>query len=60
MIIVTPYIVRPVSDPAAIHLPTEDAQTPNDVERIVQGREIGAAPPAMRFRLPGDAGFIVQ
>lgn len=60
VIVVTPYIVRPVSDPAALHLPSDGWRPPSDLERILllrqSARETGAAPP----HIPGDAGFVIE
>jgi pilus assembly protein CpaC len=37
MIIVTPYLVKPVSD-SEIKLPTDGFNTPNDLERVLLGK----------------------
>jgi pilus assembly protein CpaC len=60
VIVVTPYIVRPVSDPNALHLPTDGYRAPNDFERILLLRQVGrpAVPGTRRF--PADAGFMVE
>ena len=64
VIVVTPYIVRPVSTPAALSLPTDGYRPPNDIERLLllrqtassrTGGAITAAP-----HVPGDAGFLVE
>ncbi len=60
VIVVTPYIVRPVSDPSAIRLPTDGWRMPNDIERIFLLRQTARTAPAAPLRVPGDAGFIVQ
>jgi len=60
VIMITPYIVQPVSDQAALHTPGENYTLPNDLERILQNRQVGHATPAMAMRIPGQAGFIVQ
>jgi len=69
VIIVTPYIVRPVTETAALHMPDETWKAPSDLERILLLRQgaasrdgttpvaAGAAPPT---RIPGNAGFVVQ
>ena len=68
VIVVTPYIVRPVDTGEALRLPTDDWQPPNDLDRILLLRQThkaqtgavaaaGAAPP---MHVPGDAGFIVE
>ena len=53
VIIVTPYIVRPVNDQTALRLPT-------DVERLLMLRQVGRATPDMAQRVPGQAGFVVE
>jgi len=61
VIVVTPYIVRPVSASTALRLPTDDWAPPSDLDRILflrqEARGGSATPPP---RIPGDAGFIVQ
>ncbi|MCX7931951.1 MAG: type II and III secretion system protein family protein [Rhodovarius sp.] len=58
VIIVTPYIVRPVSDPTALATPMDHFRAPNDLERILQRRQLGAPRPPVQ--LPRDAGFILD
>lgn len=56
VIIITPYIVRPVSDPSALREPTAAATPPDDVDRWLLLRQVARArgtPPS----IPGDAGF---
>ena len=60
VILVTPYIVRPVDDPAQIHMPGQHFVAPNDLERILLLREQGARSPVIPASIPGQAGFIVQ
>ena len=60
VILVTPYIVRPVDDPAMLKTPNDRFTPPNDLERIVLLRQTGANQPAVPVRIPGAAGFIVQ
>jgi len=61
VIVVTPYIVRPVSDPNALHLPTDGYRAPNDFERILLLRQTGRTPaPGAARRFPSDAGFMVE
>jgi len=62
VIVVTPFIVRPVNDPAALHLPTDGVTVPTDLERVLLARQVGRKVPGMSasVRIPGDAGFIVQ
>ena len=46
VILVTPFIVRPVSDSAALRVPGEGWKPPNDIERILLLRQSGHADPA--------------
>lgn len=58
VIIVTPYIVRPVSEPRALALPTDGLRPANDIERLLLLRQVSrdGAP----RRVPGRAGFILD
>jgi pilus assembly protein CpaC len=60
VIIVTPYLVNPVSDPQALAAPTDGFRPATDLDRIVYRRQVarGAAP--TQPRLPADAGFILE
>jgi pilus assembly protein CpaC len=66
VIVITPYLVRPVSDATALRLPTDGWQAPNDLERILLLRQSArssdqtgtASMPSSR--IPGSAGFVVQ
>ena len=62
VIIVTPYIVKPVSDPTALRLPTDGFQPPNDLERLLLLRQVGRGDgrTAQAQRVPGQAGFVVE
>ncbi len=60
VIIVTPFIVRPVRDPTALHTPDEAYTPPTDLERILLLRQVGRTTPVKATRIPGAAGFIVQ
>jgi pilus assembly protein CpaC len=68
VIIVTPIIVRPTEQQAAMHLPTEGFQYSSDIERILLGRlttvlPSGGAPPqppAATPHLHGAAGFMLE
>lgn len=60
VIIVTPFIVAPVSDPAALHDPSEGWSPPNDLERILLLRQSGRRGETPVAHVSGDAGFIVQ
>jgi pilus assembly protein CpaC len=57
VIIVTPYIVRPVDRPGDLHLPTEGITFSNTLEQILQGRLTAADGPA---HLIGAAGFMQE
>jgi pilus assembly protein CpaC len=62
VILVTPIIVRPVDDVAALHLPTDGFKPASDLERVLLARQAarptGTLPVPMQ--IPGDAGFIVE
>jgi pilus assembly protein CpaC len=64
VIVVTPYIVKPVSDPNALHVPTDGWRTPNDLERILYLRQMGTGQGGQtigaRPHIPADAGFMVE
>ena len=65
VIVVTPYLVEPTANPAAIKLPTDGYKAPNDIERMLWLRQQGepsatAALPSSVARIPGSAGFVLQ
>lgn len=60
VILVTPYIVRPVDNRADLHLPTENYTQPTDIERILFLHQVGNGPTRVPVNIPGNAGFIVQ
>jgi pilus assembly protein CpaC len=63
VIIVTPYIVKPVSDPNALRLPTDGWRPPTDIERILYLRQSApgyAGTTAPVRHIPADAGFMVE
>jgi pilus assembly protein CpaC len=60
VILVTPYIVRPVNDPSSLHLPTDGYTMPREIDRLLFMRQVGHGQPAVPVRVPGSAGFIVQ
>jgi len=55
VIIVTPYLVKPVDDPSDIHAPTDGFRPPNDLDRLLLGRQT-AQPGAA----PANAGFMLK
>lgn len=59
VILVTPYVVRPVSDPSALRVPNA-APISSDLDRLLYMRtSVGADRPTLA-PTPGVAGFIVQ
>jgi pilus assembly protein CpaC len=64
VIIVTPYIVRPVARPSDLHLPTEAITYSNDLERILMGRVDAADAQTTAAdghpHLTGPAGFMLE
>lgn len=59
VIVVTPYIVRPVSNIAVVAQPDDGWRVPNDLERILLLRQSAVGTPASRVRIPGEAGFVL-
>ncbi|MEO8713745.1 MAG: type II and III secretion system protein family protein, partial [Acetobacteraceae bacterium] len=59
VIIVTPYLVRPVSSPTALTVPTRGMVLSNDLDRILYNRQLarGVEQPPM-VHIPLDVGFI--
>ena len=60
VIMVTPFIVRPVNDASRLHLPTDDNSVPGDIQRLLYMHQVGHDQQAVPVRIPGSAGFIVQ
>ncbi|MBT2189081.1 type II and III secretion system protein family protein [Sphingobium nicotianae] len=62
VIIVTPYVVRPVSHTADLRLPTDNLVFANQLEQILYGRidHAGAPPAGERPHLAGPAGFMLE
>jgi pilus assembly protein CpaC len=67
VIIVTPYVVRPVAEGPSLKLPTDGMAPASDIERIFMDRLTKASPPGAATaiglngaRLRGNAGFIYQ
>jgi pilus assembly protein CpaC len=61
VIIVTPYIVRPTSNPTSVALPTDGNPLPDDYERLLLLRSVGRTQPkAQTIAAPSSAGFVVQ
>jgi pilus assembly protein CpaC len=66
VIIVTPYIVRPTSNPGALTASTDGNPVPNDYERLVLTHQVGGRPPPARAAgvtaasAPAAGGFVVQ
>ncbi len=60
VILVTPFVVRPVNDRAALHLPTDNYTPPTDIERLLYLRQVGRSQAPVPVRIPGAAGFMVQ
>ena len=63
VIIITPYLVRPVSDPRALAAPTDGFRPATDLDRIVYRRQLARGIPVPSSP-PGsarlDAGFILE
>ncbi|MFC0408556.1 type II and III secretion system protein family protein [Roseomonas elaeocarpi] len=59
VILVTPYLVRPVSSPGVLQTPVDGFRPATDLERVLRGRQIAAGAPVPP-RLTLDAGFMVE
>ena len=61
VIIVTPYLVRPVSDPRQLAGPTDGFRPATDLDRVLHARQVarGLPPQAVRT-VPRDAGFLLE
>ena len=59
VIVVTPYIVRPISDPTALRSPADNFHAPNDFERILESRQLGRGL-AEYAHMPAGSGFIIE
>ncbi|MDX1974298.1 MAG: type II and III secretion system protein family protein [Rickettsiales bacterium] len=62
VIIVTPYIVRPVSD-HSLQTPTDGIRQPSDLERLLLGRLYRQEPMEEEDNMPrlhGDGGFMLE
>lgn len=60
VIIVTPYLVEPVSDPTKLQTPTDGFKPATDLDRVLNQRQIARGAPMLQLRSRPDAGFIVQ
>ena len=60
VIIVTPYIVRPVDSIRQLQTPDENYTAPSDVQRLLFMRQIGTPRHWVPVQVPGAAGFMVQ
>lgn len=52
VIVITPYLVKPVNNPADIALPTDGYRAPNDADRILLGRLSGTGASGERRPVP--------
>jgi pilus assembly protein CpaC len=62
VIIVTPYLVRPVSDPRLLQGPTETFRPATDLDRVLFMRQAarGALPGRPSPAVPPDSGFLLE
>ncbi|MBB4085259.1 type II and III secretion system protein family protein [Sphingomonas carotinifaciens] len=51
VIVITPYLVKPVNNQADIALPTDGARTPRDIDRVIKG-ELGTGASGERRPVP--------
>jgi pilus assembly protein CpaC len=66
VIIVTPFIVRPISESSAVRVPTDLVGPPSDLDRLLFGKlgttKTGKSSPptGSGVHLHGDAGFMYE
>jgi pilus assembly protein CpaC len=62
VIVVTPYLVKPINDPKSVKAPDDGWRPPTDLERIIYLRQAqpGWAGVKPERRIPADAGFMVE
>ncbi|WP_458094596.1 type II and III secretion system protein family protein [Roseomonas sp. WA12] len=60
VIIITPYLVRPVSDPHALAAPTDNIRPASDLDRVLHRRQIAQGRPVEPLRGSVNAGFLVE
>ncbi|MBL6457166.1 type II and III secretion system protein family protein [Belnapia sp. T6] len=60
VIIITPYLVRPVSNPRALAAPTDGFQPATNLDRVLFRRQVARGRPATPPRGNIDAGFILE
>lgn len=60
VIIVTPYLVQPASDPSRLVGPTDGFKPAVDLDRILYRRQLARGAPMPQLRTRPDAGFIVE
>ena len=61
VIVITPYIVRPTSDPTALRGPEgATARPPSDFQREVLFRQFAGSSATPPPPIPGDVGFVIQ
>jgi len=60
VVVITPYLVKPVSDPSDIHLPTDGYKAPTDLGRVLMGElgggTTGGTRPVPTMAVPGAPG----
>lgn len=60
VIIITPYLVRPVSDPRTLATPIDNFRPATDLDRVLHRRQLARGSVAPPFQSRLDAGFIVE
>ncbi|MFC7478333.1 type II and III secretion system protein family protein [Dankookia sp. GCM10030260] len=60
VIIITPYLVRPVSDPRTLAAPTDNFRAATDLDRILFRRQLARGGPALQSPSGLNAGFMFE
>jgi pilus assembly protein CpaC len=60
VILVTPFVVRPVNNATAMHTPDENYTPPGELDRLLLLHQTGRPGATTPVNVPGAAGFVVQ
>ena len=60
VIVITPILVRPVSNGTQLQLPAEGYKLPTDIDRLLLMRQMPNRNGTTQVQAPGQAGFIVR
>jgi len=58
VVLVTPYVVKPVNNPNELHRPDDNWRPPNQLQRVLLFQDNGST--KVHATIPGQAGFMVR